>query len=458
MSEILQPGDRVGDGRYEIRALLGKGGFGHTYRALDTTTGVEVAIKALSLRSVSDWKRVELFEREARVLGTLSHPAIPRLLASFHEENGVRCFLVEDLVPGASLDARLKDGWQASPEEARSIAASVLDVLIYLGGLDPPVVHRDIKPSNLIQRPDGSIALIDFGAVRDTLRQAESVGSSAVGTFGYMAPEQVMGRSTPASDLYGLGATLAHLLLGLPPSELPHQKLKLDIRAGGQIPEALASWIDGLIQPAPEDRYGSARAALEHLPALDGSAGALAKTDERALSAELPFATRVRLEREGATLRVRIPGGKMSRSSALTALAFIPGSIIGMLIFLRAKEPQFFVFMLIPSLSSLPALYYGLRDWLTETWLTIGPREFRLERRFMGISKAHVGLTQSLSGVAIERQLRSVKGWKKDEEEPMACVLNEGALEHPFGERLSTAEREWLQQEITAHIQRSKKR
>ena len=76
----------------------------------------------------------------------------------------------------------------------------------------------------------------------------------------------------------------------------------------------------------------------------------------------------------------------------------------------------------------------------------------------MGISKAHVGLTQSLSGVAIERQLRSVKGWKKDQEELMACVLNEGALEHPFGERLSADEREWLQQEITAHIQRSKKR
>jgi hypothetical protein len=214
-----------------------------------------------------------------------------------------------------------------------------------------------------------------------------------------------------------------------------------------------------LIEPAPEDRYGSARAALEHLPALDGSTRALAKPDERALSTELPFATRVQLEREGATLRVRIPAGKTSRSSALRALTLLlPLAAIGLLNHFRNQGPEFFVFVVVMSVSILPPIYYGLRDLLTETWLTIGPLEFRLERRFLGISKAHLGLTQSLSGVAIERQLRSVKGWKKGEDEPMACVLNEGALEHPFGEQLSAAERRWLKQEITAHIERSKRR
>src|SRR6185295_6373321 len=103
------------------------------------------------------------------------------------------------------------------------------EVLDYLHGRVPPVIHRDIKPSNVIRRPDGSFALVDFGSVRDSLKPEG--GSTVVGTFGYMAPEQFQGRALPASDVYGVGATLIALVSGLEPEDLPHRGLAVDVEA-----------------------------------------------------------------------------------------------------------------------------------------------------------------------------------------------------------------------------------
>src|SRR6185503_314055 len=95
----------------------------------------------------------------------------------------------------------------------------LLGVLDYLHSRVPPVLHRDIKPANLIVRPDGSIARVDFGAVRNVFRSPDEDGSTVVGTHGYMPYEQYMGQASPASDLYALGATLLHLITGRGPSE-----------------------------------------------------------------------------------------------------------------------------------------------------------------------------------------------------------------------------------------------
>src|SRR4029077_3528800 len=138
-------------------------------------------------------------------LGALRHPGIPRHIASFEEPPGT-FNLVMQRMPGENLRAL---GRKLSELELRDVLARVLEILDYLHSRVPPVIHRDIKPSNLIRAPDGTIALVDFGGVLDGAR--ESGGSTIVGTFGYMAPEQLSGQVTPATDLYALGATIVAL-------------------------------------------------------------------------------------------------------------------------------------------------------------------------------------------------------------------------------------------------------
>jgi hypothetical protein len=111
--------------------------------------------------------------------------------------------------------------------------------------------------------------LVDFGAVKERLRGEGSFASTVVGTYGYMAPEQFRGQAAPSSDLYALGATLAAVLTGRQPEALPHRRLKIDVRAVVEVEERFGAWLDLLLEPAPEDRFPSARAALEALDALE---------------------------------------------------------------------------------------------------------------------------------------------------------------------------------------------
>ncbi len=141
------------------------------------------------------------------------------------------------------------------------------EVLDYLHGRAPPVIHRDLKPGNVIRRPDGSFAFVDFGAVRDKLRPEG--GSTVVGTFGYMAPEQFQGRALPASDVYAMGATALSMLTGQQPEDLPHKGLAVDVRAAlgsraGRGNERLTSILEAMLEPDPDRR------ASRIAPLLDG--------------------------------------------------------------------------------------------------------------------------------------------------------------------------------------------
>jgi serine/threonine protein kinase len=144
----------------------------------------------MSLRGQGSWKSVDLFEREARLLRSLSHPGIPSFVDAFNLDTPTdRMYtLVQRLAPGDTLQALVDSGaWRPDEAEIERIAASMLDILGYLHGLRPPVVHRDVKPSNVLyDRASGRVTLVDFGAVRDTFVD----GSTMIGTFGYMPPEQ----------------------------------------------------------------------------------------------------------------------------------------------------------------------------------------------------------------------------------------------------------------------------
>jgi ankyrin repeat protein len=266
MEELHQPGDIIAE-RYRIIETLGQGGNGITYKAEDLKSTEQVALKALSLHHMSDWKQMELFEREAQTLASLNHPGIPKYLDYFQvdtpEDRGF--YIVQQLVVGKSLAELVKNGWRTNEAGVRKIATQVLNILIYLQKLKPPVFHRDIKPQNLIGAKDGKVYLVDFGSVQNTYRSTFSYGSTVVGTFGYMAPEQFQGQALPATDLYGLGATLLFLLTHRSPADLPTDRLKISFRKRVQISEQFADWLEKMLEPDAEDRFVSAKVALEAL-------------------------------------------------------------------------------------------------------------------------------------------------------------------------------------------------
>ncbi len=255
------------DGRYVVTRTLGEGSQGTTLEAIDKREGRLVAIKRFELKTARKWKDVELAEREARVLASLSHPNLPAYVEHF-EENGT-LYLVMERVEGSSLAEYRKAGGSFGTEDAIALLEHAAVVLDYLHGRAPPIIHRDLKPGNVIRRPDGTFAFVDFGAVRDKLRVEG--GSTIIGTFGYMAPEQFQGRAAPASDVYAIGATVLWMLTGVQPEDLPHKGLGIDVQAalGAQASPAMVAALAAMVEPDPDTR---ARAIGPLLPQLQRAA------------------------------------------------------------------------------------------------------------------------------------------------------------------------------------------
>ncbi len=268
---VVEPGAKAEGARYAIASLLGQGSMCQTYAATEIATGQPVAIKVLSLLEATDWKTVELFEREAKVLKHLDHPNIPNYLNHFQIEleQDQRFYLVQELAEGQALAALVEGGdrkpWRANEKQARWIATQVLQTLDYLHGLTPPVIHRDIKPENLILKPGGQVYLVDFNAMQTVYRNTKSYRGTFVGTLGYMPPEQFSGQACFASDLYSLGATLVYLLSGKSPADLPEEEMKMQFREATPGSAELLDWLDRLLEPMAEDRFTTAEQALAAL-------------------------------------------------------------------------------------------------------------------------------------------------------------------------------------------------
>ena len=239
------------DGRFVILGSLGEGSQGQTFDGVDRREGRAVAIKRFDVRAAKTWKDAELAEREARVLQSLSHPKLPRYFDHFEQDGAL--YLVMEKIEGESLAALRKRGVVLSEADIVRLLHDASDVLDYLHRRAPPVIHRDLKPGNVLLRPDGSFAFVDFGAVRDKLRPEG--GSTIVGTFGFMAPEQFQGRALPASDVYAIGATAVAMLTGRQPEDLPHKGLAIDVRAAlrGNSPR-LVDALEAMLDPDPDRR------------------------------------------------------------------------------------------------------------------------------------------------------------------------------------------------------------
>lgn len=259
-------GAAVNPGGYRIERVLVANAHGRMYVARDAD-GTQVALKELAFVQSPSMETVAAFEREAKFLRALEHPAIPRFRAAFEEGTGVhtRYYLAQELVDGTALDTRLDDHFY-SEAEIIEIARQVLGVLVYLQGLSPMVIHRDIKPANLLRRPDGTIAVVDFGAAHV---QGTTAGSTSIGTFGYMPLEQLAGQVDATTDLYALGASLVHLLTRREPWRVFGPATFESIN----VSPALQQFLAKCVAPEPKHRFPNAAAALD---GLDSSAVAVA--------------------------------------------------------------------------------------------------------------------------------------------------------------------------------------
>lgn len=268
------------DGRYWLDEQLGHGAFGTTYRATRELDGQPVAVKELLVRRLADFKAHDLFKREAQVLRSLEHPGIPRYIDDFVAGEGrhLGLYLVVELVSGRTLADELVVR-RHDLRSALATARELCDILAYLHERTPPVIHRDLKPANVMRQDDGRLVLIDFGSVKDVVRQGE--GSTVAGTFGYMAPEQLAGRATPASDLYALGALLLELVTRQPPHELLDDQNRLVWQPF--VDEGpLRDLLSDLLEPDPSRRLRDAREVARRIDdLLAGRATAAAKAPLR---------------------------------------------------------------------------------------------------------------------------------------------------------------------------------
>ncbi len=215
---MLAP-ETVLQGRYRIVRQLGQGGMGAVYEAIDQRLDTTIALKETLF---ADERLRKQFEREARLLARLHHPALPRVSDHFSEGDGQ--FLVMQFIPGDDLSEMMaRKRGPFPPDQVLTWADQLLDALDYLHTQDPQIVHRDIKPQNLKLTSRGQIILLDFGLAKGQVGEISRVTTSA-SIFGYTpnyAPlEQIQGLGTDSrSDLYSLGATIYHLMTGVKPPD-----------------------------------------------------------------------------------------------------------------------------------------------------------------------------------------------------------------------------------------------
>jgi hypothetical protein len=218
--------------RYLVVQLIGKGGMGEVYLAIDQRLGSAVALKRTYFKG--DETMGTAFEREARILGRLRHPVLPKVIDHFLE--GGDQFLVMEHISGDDLGKRLETSKKPFPLNwVMFWADQALDALNYLHSHEPPIIHRDIKPQNLKLTDENHIVLLDFGLSKD-FDSVNTGGSSGVGSIvgyspGFAPMEQVRGTGTDGrSDLYSLSATLYQLLSNVAP---PDALARADAMLGG---------------------------------------------------------------------------------------------------------------------------------------------------------------------------------------------------------------------------------
>ncbi|GAA3832813.1 protein kinase [Streptomyces phyllanthi] len=267
-------------GRYELIEQFSHGGMGDVWRGYDAVLDRPVAVKRIRPQSVTSPQLAEefkkRFQREARITARIQHPGVPQVYDAVLDESYTDLFLVMELVDGVPLTAYVHPDQPLPVTWAVAVAAQVATVLSYAH--DVPVVHRDLKPSNILVARDGTVKVLDFGIaaiLRTDVTKLTATGSP-IGTYQYMAPEQVRGgRVTPRTDLYALGCVLHELLCGRPlfSGDSEFQLMNQHINAAPtplrqlrqDVPAELEELVLHLLRKAPEARPADMQEVYERL-------------------------------------------------------------------------------------------------------------------------------------------------------------------------------------------------
>lgn len=261
--------------RYRALKLLGQGGFGKTFLAIDEDKSSKPLCVVKQFLPVGVLlaqgkngvqKAAQLFEQEAERLAQLGkHPQIPQLLAYFIQDN--RQYLVQEFIEGQNLAHILNTEGAFSEKQIRDLLKSLLPVLDFIH--THQVIHRDVKPENIIRRPDGQLVLVDFGAAKLATRTALALTGTAIGSAGYAAPEQARGKAFLTSDLYSLGVTCIHLLTQVDPFDLYSDSQDAwvwrDYLNNNRVTRQLGQILDKMLERATSRRYQSAAQILKDL-------------------------------------------------------------------------------------------------------------------------------------------------------------------------------------------------
>ncbi|MGI5829678.1 MAG: serine/threonine protein kinase [Bradymonadia bacterium] len=247
---------------YQFLRRLGKGGQAETWLANDAN-GHEVTIKVYDFQRMQSWKENELVRRELETLKQLRLRAVPRFI-DFIETND-KFFLVMEYIAAHNLQALIDTAYRPTSAELDKLLLSLAKTLSQLHSRHPAIIHRDIKPSNILVDDDFNAYLIDFGVVASY--EQHTLGSTVVGSVGYMAPELMMGRATAAVDIYSLGATLVHLVTGRAPHTMEHDGLELSYHhlLPPNLSPKFRSLLQSMLQASPKERCASGTELLNAL-------------------------------------------------------------------------------------------------------------------------------------------------------------------------------------------------
>ena len=276
--------DKVFDRRYKIQEMIGEGGMGAVYKAVQLSTGKFVAIKVVSAKHTQNEETIKRFQREVKLQTKLTHPNLVSIL-DFSKTSEGEYYFVMEFVEGKSLSKLIKEKGQLDLEDFMQITNQICDGLEYAHRQG--IIHRDLKGDNIIIMDIGHqlvVKILDFGLAKAVQEEDQEITSeitqmgSALGTPAYMAPEQAMGEVNklgPHTDIYTLGVLLYQMLAGQLPfkASTPWGLMQKHIAEAPpsvrdfnrSVPNAVSKIIGKCMEKEPDDRYGSVLAIKRDL-------------------------------------------------------------------------------------------------------------------------------------------------------------------------------------------------
>ena len=281
---------------YRILRLLGEGSNGRTWLARTLIGDKSVAIKSLKFSQIESLKSYELFLREAEVLASLNVHGVPHFYETVIDKSqNNEYYLVQQFIDAPSIQSYIDQGRIFSEAETLLLMRKLAEILKELEtNYTPPVIHRDIKPSNILCRmpvaTDDALIdldpwLIDFGAVANPQKRQQ--GSTVAGTLGYMAPEQIVGDNTIQADYYALGATMLHMITGVPPYNIPSELFSLDFKPvikdrAPNTSTPMIELLDILLNKSPDQRPSNINELIRYIEnVMQGRSPKLDKTIQK---------------------------------------------------------------------------------------------------------------------------------------------------------------------------------